>query len=177
MSGIFELIISNPKEALSAGHQAIELIKKLRERSKKDPSINAILMELEKGCHETSLAFRNKIRDFKKYCEDNKLDTSKNLDQLYNDASWMRLDRKISLAYTSRQINSLAYQFGQFVEDATAVLNCYEKGSVEEGRALSRAVMRRKDVEGMVNINMPVGQLIDNLIKLSDELHSEFHAG
>ena len=100
---------------------------------------------------------------------------SKNLHGIYEDESWMRPDRKISLMYKSRKINSLAQHFGQFAEDATAVLNCFRNNNTAEGEALSAAINRRRDVEALVNIDMPIGELVKTLTNLSDELHSEFH--
>ena len=112
MTGIFEYIASNPKEALTAGNQAASLIQKLRKASRKDPSINAMLIEIEKGCLETSIEFRNNIIAFKDYCKTSNLDTSKIMIQLIEDTSILRADRKLVLKYKNAKLTNLKQQFG-----------------------------------------------------------------
>lgn len=181
MSGIIEYFVANPKEIFTAGNHAISLIEKLKGLSHRDASINALLIEIEKGCFETSTELRQEIYSFRDYCSANVIDTSLSLPESVRSTSWLRPNVKLALKYRNAKLTGLKQRFGQFVEDATAILLCFEKHNditeSSENEIYSELVARRNDFEGLIKLDQPLGHLLDNLVIFSDQLHSRFRQG
>jgi len=161
MVDIVSLVLSNPKDALVAGYQALELIKKLAEK-KDDPSIQSMIDEIRKGCRETALALRKDVDDLRKYCDNNQLDTSLSLKDINKQLAWYSPVAKITLNYQRRKINNTIHHFAAFAEDASAILDC--RGRLEDKAvAASRGIAKRRDLEDKLNIDMPIKHLTEVL--------------
>ena len=156
-----------------------EKIEGLVEKSKTEQEVTsfiALIRSLETEalalCGDISKELRKMKTDFLQ----SGIDTTKTINQLYDDLKWYNFVTKSNLRKHEQKFYAVYQTLAAFIDDAEAVLICSQKPQLLSD-PYKEALAQKRKLDGFINSDLPINKIIDEMMKINEYIYFRLEGG